>query len=326
MFKPFLTKWAFLFKLRLFLGIALIIIVGVFLYLKIVPFGQITYSRTWPRGLASGKGFIYDFKPAERIAVDNGDGTTGGATGETIGDGQSLKIIAEPVYFSLLTPRAFDRAIMTIKYYDHLSAATPIIEAGVLKDKISGAYDLRPVQNKILDNLSFTWPRLEDTDQRLILQVTKNYSTPEEFENDLAAGRLKDCPPGEMTSCVALYNYSWPLDYHLPDYQVLTPLVISQPLRGAHQFYVYFNGSWRLGFNFTDLNLDKAADPITVNVWFGDKIIASQTLLDDNAASDSGRLENKEMVLQGGAAPSGVYKVEIKVSDDIVIAKVNSFK
>lgn len=320
MFKPFLTKWPFLFKLRLFLAIVLLIIILVFLYLKIVPFGHIVYTRTWPRGLASGKGFIYDFKPVERIATAKN---------------QSLKIIGEPVYFSLFTPRTFDRAIMTIKYRDRLSATTPIIEAGVLKDKISDAYDLRPMQNKILDELSFTWSRLEDTEGKLILQATKNYSDSAEFEKDLAAGRLKDCPPGDVRSCVALYNYSFPFDYRWPDYQAIFPLVINQPLRGAHQFYVYFNGSWRLGFNFVDLNQDKAADPITINVRSvddkgttqsstNDRVIASQSLTDENAALASGQTENKEIVLRGDAAPSGVYKIEVKVSDDIVIAKINS--
>ena len=318
MLKPFLTKWSFLFKFRLFLGAVLLILILIFLYLKVVPFGQITYRRDWPRGLATGKGFIYDFKPAERLATS----TAGYLSGDQATK-DSLIIIAEPIYFSLFTPRAFDHAVMTITYRDHLSSTTPIIEAGVLRDKISNFYDLQPVQNNVLDKLSFSWPRLEDAAGRLILQAEKNYSSVAEFDRDLKDGNLKDCPVGEISSCVALYNYSLPLNYHLPAGQPLSPLTINQPLRGAHQFYVYFNGPWTLNFDLADLNLDQAADPITVNVSFNNQVIASQTLPDENQAPTGGQPENRAMALKRNS-PAGVYKVDLKVSDDIVINKIES--
>lgn len=320
MLKPFLTKWPFLFKFRLFLGAVLLVLIGIFLYLKIVPDGQITYSRSWPRGLATGKGFIYDFKPGERLAVSAVDASGDGAKA----DRDSLKIIAEPIYFSLFTPRQFNRAVMIITYRDHLGSTTPIIEAGVLKDKISGFYELRPIQNSILDELSFNWPRLENSERRLILQAVKNYSSATEFEHDLADGNLKDCLKEKITACVALYNYSLLFNYRLLENYLPTPVTIGQPLRGAHQFYVYFNGSWFLNFDFSDLNLDKAADPITVDVSFNDKVISSQTLPDENKAPTSGEPENRRLALKGNSLTAGVYKVDIKVSDDIVINKIES--
>jgi len=70
MFSAFLTKRPFLFKLRLFFFSLILVFVLAFLYLKIVPFGRITYERHWPSGLKSGQGFIYDFSPAERLAKD----------------------------------------------------------------------------------------------------------------------------------------------------------------------------------------------------------------------------------------------------------------
>ncbi|KKT13681.1 MAG: hypothetical protein UV95_C0001G0218 [Candidatus Falkowbacteria bacterium GW2011_GWF2_43_32] len=341
MFKPFLTKWPFLlsserkkgdlihsseraqttrsdnplFKWRLFLGLILVMIIGLFLYFKIVPFGRITYSRAWPRGLASGKGFIYDFKPAERLIV-----AENGLSGK---DKAGLKVTADQVYFSLFTPRRFDTATVTVKYRERLGENSPLIELGVLQDKLSDSHEMRPIQNDILDELRFSWPRLEDTENRLILQAVRNYSSPEEFERDLNSGQLPDCLPGEVRACVALYNYTQALDYRRPDYQLLFPAVIDQPLRGAHQFYVYFNGPWRLGFDFVDLNQDKAADPITVQVWSGEELVATQFLFDENLSPDSGQTENKELSVQGDAV-SGVYRVEVKVSPDIVIAKINS--
>ena len=308
MVKPFLTEWSFLFKLRLFLAVLAGLFVIVFLFLKIVPGGKITYSRTWPAGLKSGKGFIYDFKPGERMDVNS----------------RFLKIIADPLYFSLFTPRAFDQAMVTVVYRDRLSASTPIFEIGVLKDKLTDAYDLRPLQNNIVDALRFRWPRLEDTASRLVLQADKTYTSSEEFFSDLAAGHLRDCPNGP-TSCVAVYNYQLSPKYRLPDYAPIAPTTITQPLRGPHQFYLYLpHEDWRLSFNFVDLNQDKGQDPITVSVSSPEGIIASRTLTDNNPEPDSGRAEDKQLVLNGPAPSAGVYKVDVRISPDVVIAKIVS--
>ncbi len=301
-------KKSFLLKLRLIFGLIILILAAVFLYLKVVPFGVITYSRTWPRGLASGKGFIYDFKPAERI--DNADSSI-------------LKIVADPVYFSLSAPRAFDSAEITVKYRDRLSSSTPIVEIGVLRDKLTGRYDLQPLQNSLVDRYRFSWPRLEDANGRLILQAEKYYADPAAFIKDLQAGNLQNCPGGP-SSCVATYDYPLDLPFRLPDYSAVLPTVISQPLRGAEQFYAYFPaGAWRLNFNFTDLNLDKGQDPITVNVYSGEKIVATKTLADNNPAPDSGKAEEKKITLNGQSS-SGLYRVEIRVSDDIVMSRLES--
>jgi len=302
------TKLSFLGRLRLFLGAFLLLLILVLLYFKVIPSGHITYQRDWPAGWHSGKGFIYDFKPAVRFTDD----------------GQSLKITADPVYFSLFTPRRFDQAQVTVTYRNQLSAATPIVEIGVLQDKVSGSYELQPLENDIVDALRSSWPHLQDDGTRLVLQADKYYSSLADFDADLAAGRLRDCPGGP-TSCVAVYNYSLPSTYRLPDYIRSVPLTISQPLRGSHQFYVYFQAApWRLHFSFTDLNQDPAPDPVTVNVYDGDQVIASQSLADPNLNPTGGQTESKEMTLSGTAPHAGVYKVAVGISDDVVIASIQS--
>jgi hypothetical protein len=302
------AKLSFLSKLRLSLGVLLLGLILFFAYLKIVPGGHMIYQRDWPAGLKSGKGFIYDFKPAERL----------------IDDGQSLRIVADPVYFSLAAPRRFDRAKVTIRYYDHLGSTTPIIELGVLQDKVSGTYDLKPLANGILDNWRRRWPCLEDDNQRLILQADEYYATAADFDRDLAAGQLHGCPSGPA-SCVAVYDYPLTLDYRLPDAASSSPLVISQPLRGRHQFYVYFPaGSWHLDLAFTDLNQDKAADPITVKVYDGDRIVAARSITDLNSDPTGDQAENKSLILDGTAAHAGAYKVVVNISDDVIIASIRS--
>ncbi len=312
MFKPFLTKWPFLFKFRLFLASILLILVGVVLYFKIVPFGHISYSHSWPAGLRSGRGFIYDFKPGERISID---------------DSGSLKMSADPIYFSLFTPRAFDQAKITIKYRDRLSSSTPIIEIGVLRDKTTGRYELKPLDNKILDSLLNNWQKLINNDGSLVLMSGQAYYDVQKFWSDFYSGRLVGCN-GQVADCVATYNYN--LNQfsatNLSDFsEPVQPLVITQPWRGTHDFYVYLKGgAWRFDFNFVDLNQDKSADPITLRLYSGKDIVAEKTSWDDNPFPTSGQTEEKELSLQGDYLDPGLYKVSIGISDDMVISKISS--
>lgn len=307
MLKPFLTKWPFLFKLRLFFILLGLIIVLIFLYLKVVPGGHIIYERDYEPDLRSGKGFILGFTPAERADLS----------------GVYPKIIGDPVYFSLFTPRTFDTAKVTVTYRNHLSSSTPLIEMGVLKDKIVRNYALQPMENKILNGLAGSWTKTT-AEGVTFLQAVKNYPDLTAFKKDLAAGRLKDCP-GDPTACVAVYNYSLAYNYQLTGTAKSQPLTINQPLRGAHQFYVYVPaGDLRLDFNFVDLNQDKGQDPITVNLYYGDKLIDSRSQPDSNPNPLSGGVEQKKLSLSESNLQSGVYKAEIKISDDVVIKKIQS--
>lgn len=307
----FWSKWPFLWKFRLVGGLILLAVISGFGYFKIVPGGRIVYEHSWPAGLKSGQGFIYEFKPGERLDPN---------------DRISLKMIAEPLYFSLFTPRRFDQVRLTLTYRDHLSSTTPIIEVGVLTDNLSGRYELRPVRNNILDRLLGSWHQLGDSRSPLILAAKENYATPAEFNRDLAAGALKGCPgTGQLADCLAVYNYDQPLSWPLPAGSTVTPFVVTQPLRGPHQFYVYFkNGPWRLNFDFVDLNLDPAPDPLNVTLFSGDQIIANQALADNNSATASGQTENKNIILKGDFISAGVYKLDVNISPDVVLARLES--
>lgn len=309
MFKPFLTKWPFLFKFRLFLTGLLLILVLFFLCLKIVPFGRISYSHKWPEGFRSGKGFIYDFKPAERMSADSSN---------------SLRILADPVYFSLFTPRSFDKAKVTVRYRDHIDSDTPILEVGLLRDKVSGRYELKPLQNKILDRLLDSWRVLSDDNGNFILMSDQYYPEAKDFWKDFQSGNLKDCSAGPA-ACVALYNYR--LDQATPsvDKATVSPLVIDQPWRGAHDFYVYLpGGSWHFDFDFVDLNQDKEADPISLRLYSGSKIIAEKSLADNNFNPVGAQTEAKSLSLSGLSLEPGIYKVSVGISDDMVIARIVS--
>ncbi len=297
-------------RLRLYFGALLLIFVLTLLYLKIVPSGQINYSRTWPRGLASGKGFIYNFKPGERMDIT---------------DPSLLKMIGDPLYFSLSTPRAFSTAKVTITYQDSLASSTPIIELGVLKDPVTGSYELKPVENKIIDQIASLWlkvPALENNNsQILLLQKNDSYPNLESFLEDLNSRNLRDCPNGPE-SCLAIYNYNFVSNYQPNEPVAISIYTFDHPVRGAHQLYLYLPaGQHVLSLSAVDLNLDTEPDPIIVKLSQDGREVASHTLLDDREELNgivSHQLNIEVPVFSQG----NLFKLDLRASDDIVISSL----
>ena len=79
-------------KMRRFWLLLIFLFFGIFLFLKIVPFGHISYRKDFTRILQSGKGFIYNFTPVERVSDEN----------------NRPRLIGDPVYFSVLRPHFYE--------------------------------------------------------------------------------------------------------------------------------------------------------------------------------------------------------------------------
>ena len=298
----------FLFKFRLLWFGAILLIAVVFLYLKVVPGGQIEYRRDYDSRLRSGQGFIYNFTPAERVDEETGPWP---------------RLVGDPVYFSLFTPRTFSEAELTIVYRDHLTERTPVIEAGVLADNLVWRYDLKPLDNKILDSLADSWNEAIDGSLHLF-QQKRNFNQVGDFLTALKTGVVPDCPSGP-TSCLAVYNYNPEFAFRPRDLEQSVPKTVDVPLRGAHAMFLYANGEpFRLEGLFVDLNLDKASDPIQIILSREGKEISRAELSDDNKAGASGVSEEKKLVLDAGTLPPGLYKIDIRISDDVVIKSLRS--
>ena len=67
---------------------------------------------------------------------------------------------------------------MTIRYKN--DNELPIIELGVLTDKIQWLYDLEPIENQIIDKLGLVWSVVEQ-DGLILLQKEKKYDSIEDF-------------------------------------------------------------------------------------------------------------------------------------------------
>lgn len=281
-------------KIRIILWSVLgIVVLGLF-YLGIVPSGKITYSYK----PCVNNYFIKKFTPTERVECKD----------------NILKIKGDPAYFSLRTPRRFEKAKVSVKFNDKNLGEHPLIELGILADKLVWQYNLKPVSNKILDYLIDNWNVVREG-QVILLQKEKKYKSINEF--------LKNLPSKEE---IATYNYDLKYNYLLADYKASDGLVINHNLRGPYKFYTYLkNEALDYKFTFLDLNKNKDKDDIKINLYFKDNLIDSQSLTDNGNSSDNGIASSeKTAVFKISDLPEGVYSLEVKANDDIITKKIET--
>lgn len=275
----------------------------VVLYFGIVPSGQIRYET----GFSKPHSFIGKPGPKERVMVDY--------------DKSVLEVFGGPLYFSLLTPRSFDEAELTIKYryLDYSQVEAPIIEAGVLVDGALWRYDLKPVNNEIINILSREWLVIKDGG-KLLLQKEEKYDTIDSFISN---------PP--QKDRIALYNTDLDIDYVLPDYRKsedVRSILGSKKdsLRGSFEILTYIKDEELFfGMDIVDLNKNKDADPVELLLFYDSTLLTSARLSDDGIATDNKKvLESRVINLKAADLPEGVYKVLLKAGDDIVVRNLRS--
>ncbi|PIR13389.1 hypothetical protein COV49_02375 [Candidatus Falkowbacteria bacterium CG11_big_fil_rev_8_21_14_0_20_39_10] len=289
----------FIVKLRIFLWLVLTVVVGSSFWLGIVPSGKIVYISDFEKE----NEFVQKLTPEERVKpAENG----------------TQKIIGNPVYFSLRTPRKFEKAKLTLKYKN--SQNISLLEAGVLVDKQIWRYDLKPIENKVIDDLSMVWDVIRERDT-VLLQREKKFNSLGDFLNNLPA-----------RDEIALYNYSLDKEFILSDYKKEKELnskaleLSSFSLRGNYQFYTYIKDE-NLSFNFTfqDLNQNQDADQVDINVYYQNQLIDSRHLDDDGITVDfRGASQARALDLNLASLPEGVYKIEVRAGDDIVSQEIKT--
>lgn len=276
-----------------------------FLYMGIVPSGHISYQTSFRRV----DSFLGRLSPSERVL--------------SASDKQPHIISADPVYFSLYTPRRFEKIKLKYRYRrvgngDVLIA--PIIETGVLVDQTIWRYDLHPVENLMIDNLPPSWSATRKGDSVLYeREVGENLPNPRYGDVD----NFLNNPPNFTK--IALYNYDFKKNYKLADY-IATSTILAQDLRGAYQFYVYSGGDdLKIDFSFDDLNKNRDADQIDLQLYYQGKLIEAAHLDDDGVALDNGSLSiDRKLSLGASNLPEGTYKIELRSNDDIVTREIRS--
>ncbi|KKR91320.1 MAG: hypothetical protein UU43_C0009G0003 [Candidatus Falkowbacteria bacterium GW2011_GWA2_41_14] len=274
--------------IRVFLWLILAVALGWFAYFKIVPSGKISYVYNFSKPSF----FIGKLSPAERVEIS--------PTG--------AKIKGDPVYFSLRPPRRFERASVTIKFKN--TTNFPVMEMGLLNDKIAWGYDLQPLENKIIDQLSLVWPVVYGQKRERLIEREKKYETVEEFLSNLPTS-------GE----IALYDYSLKNNFLLDKYEPGgEKQQIDYSWRGSYQFYTYIkNEDLDYVFNFTDLNINQDNDPVDIKVYSSDGLIRTEHIADDLAASPE-----RQARLKIAGLKEGVYRLSFIANDDIITKNIAS--
>ena len=276
-------------SIRIILWLSLAIFLARIAYLAVVPSGQVTYNNDFIKR----SDFLSKFKPRERL----------GAT--EVGQ---QKLIGDPVYLALRTPRPFWQTKLSIWFKPE---DQPLLEVGLLRDKELWRYELKPLYNRTIEELyrARQWGALED-EGVLLLQRRETYGSLKDF---LAA------PPS--LSEVAVYNYDLPVHFRLADYKVGQETIVPWTIRGSYQFFTYIkNETLQVDFSVKDLNESKGADDIKA-VLLNDQGQEIKTV----AVADDGKNNvTRDLRLTADGLAEGVYRVELRAGDDIVTDKIIS--
>lgn len=274
--------------IRIILWLILVLSIGFFAYMKICPSGAISYVHDF-----SGQNyFIGKLSPEERVELRSDE----------------VEIKGDPVYFSLATPRRFERAKITVKFKN--TTDFPIMEIGLLNDKNSWNYDLKPLQNKIMDQLYLAWHAISDKNGTILAEREKKYGSVSDFLSNLP-------PKNEM----ALYHYDLKAEFALDEYEPSPESSrIGCKLRGSYQFYTYIKNEWLdFVFDFSDLNINADDDPVAIKIYSKQAEIYA-TLVEDDKKENLARRANIKIP----DLPEGVYRFSIIANDDIITESITS--
>jgi|TARA_B100001971_G_scaffold205717_1_gene223564 hypothetical protein len=162
---------------RAILAIVSIAILAWLFYQNLVPTGVLVLEHK----KASPVSPITDLHPEKRII-------------ELDEDGDNQRFYVDPVYFDAKVPREFDSVTVDITWQNQ---SQPILELGARKVRGAWGFVLKPMQNKIIDNLD--WP-CQRYDGVIFCQRQEIYTN---------LSSLFASPPDER---ILVYNYVMPED------------------------------------------------------------------------------------------------------------------
>ncbi len=225
---------------------------------------------------------------------------------------EEIRVIGNPVYFNLRTPREYDQANLRLEYKNQ---GNEKIEMGVLVDEKIWRHELKPLENKTLNKLSGSWHSTREG-ETLLLQKEKKYHSVQNFLNNLPEKNK-----------IALYNYNLETDFVLDNYEATTTVQkIDTPLRGDFQIFTYLRDEdLNFSFDFEDLNQNTDSDELDLNLFYRGELIARRHLDDDGNKKDNYKVGDPGQVeLTEAGLPEGLYKIELRANDDIITKKIET--
>lgn len=266
------------------LPFAVLVVLGVH---RLAPGGTFAVSA----GTLERSPYINRILPAERAVANDDDG--------------SLALIADPAYFSVTLPEgAFTSVDVALEYRNH---GQPIFELGALTDVYAQSYDLRPVENRLIDESVWQKTRVGD---RVLLQRTPEFASIEAFLAN---------PPAR--SRIATYHDELTQPYRDPAYVPLGAVqTFDASLRGYHKLVTYIkNEDLAFTFRYMDMNRTAGADEGVVRVWNeADEIVYEQRFTNDGNSTDN-QISSPPTTINvtGQGWSEGVYAIELSGTSDI---------
>lgn len=286
--------------IKIFQSLIILIPVGLFfglLNIELVPSGKFTVERE----VNEASPYLDRLLPDARVWAPYQE--TDGAWVQ--------KIIGDPAFFFVHPQRSFEKTEAKIRFKN---TGVLLVELGVLADLATGAYTLEPLQNLIIDNSS--WAKIEDG-KTVLLQREKKFLSINDF---LSAMPARDE--------IATYHYGLTDPYRLKNYQPLsTEQIIDVSLRGSHEFNTYIkNEKLNFVFSYTDTNRQVGEDVVALVVINEEGgVIAEVRSQDDGDTGNGGGLSGlKELILSAEALPEGVYKIQMKASEDVFFRAIKT--
>ncbi|MBU1126638.1 hypothetical protein KJ758_03435 [Patescibacteria group bacterium] len=214
-----------------------------------------------------------------------------------------VRIKGEPVYFSVDLPRTdFDTVEVGLEFRNNQQ---PILELGALVDPVSDAYDLRPIQNIIIEESD--WSLVEDGNIILLDRAGLETSVFDFLDNP------------ELDK-LATYNFELNIPYREPNYQALGyTRVVKTSLRGHHQYATYIkNEVLSLDLTYSDVNRTLGADEVVVRVFNEqDEVVFEEKKNDDQNTTENQEDSKHSISIRLPNLPEGVYRVELSGTSDI---------
>ncbi len=280
--------------------IILIVPVVVFVYLTnqfVVPSGQFTAERI----AGTSSSFIDAIVPSDRVSDVHRE------NGKDV-----VSIIEEPAFFFVHPHRDFDEVEFEVVFRNN---EVGVIELGGLSQTKPDMYTLKPLHNKIIDDLK--WSEITNGNLRL-LQREVQFETIDDFVENL--------PDRNQ---IATYHASIEEPLHLPNYvRSNTATTYDLSFRGHHELKTYIKDeTLSFEFSYMDMNREEGADDISILIFNAqNKPVAEARAYDDENISDDGLPAHglKQVDIEVPGLAEGAYKIVINASRDVFFRKITT--
>lgn len=266
------------------------------LWVDIVPSGTKVVEYT----AGDQSPYINHLLPSERVEYSE----------ETAKNKAYVRIIDEPAYFSVDLPQTdFDTVEVAIEFENE---EQPVFEIGALVDPFADAYDLRPIQNTMLEDLNWASSTEWGT---LFLDRTGQEKSMYDFLDDPDINRL------------ATYHYDLGQPYLESGYRASNNVkTTTVSLRGHHQYVTYIRDEvLNLEAAYMDMNRTLGKDDVAVRVYNESGTLLHEVVQNDDENETEDQISSKhEIDIAVENLDEGVYYVELSGTSDIFWRELRS--